>query len=148
MVLSLVARRVKVRDLKAEVSMRIEALRGGQSGLFSDMSDTPLATRQVAASGLVLAQYQNLAYMQAIRQLSLKGLFGGERPHLSNEVMQGLFSPTSPAKLSALLGQMILDVGHDLADVLEAQGKPSRKLEKVLKQLPVAVALLAQHAEG
>lgn len=148
MVLSQVARRVKVRDFKAEVSHRIEALRGGQSGLFGNMSETPLVVRRVAAAELVRAQYENLAYLKAIRQLAQRGLFGGDNPHLSKELLVGLYSPTSPAKLSTYLGRMILEVGQDLAAVLKAEGRPSHVLEKVLAELPVATELLELHSQG
>jgi hypothetical protein len=148
MVVSLVARRVKLKDFKAEVSHRIELMRGGQSGLFGSSVEVYTKPKAIAAAEVVNAQYHHLAYLKLIQQLAERGLFGGENPLLEKDDVVTTYSTNSPAKLTGLLGEVVLQAGHDLANRLRNEGKPNRKLENVLKALPATTALISGYAES
>lgn len=145
LVIQLIARRVKVKDFRAEVTMRIEALQGRQGDLLLDgVVETP-HVRRVAEAEVVNAIHANTAYLKSVQALSDTGAFGGENPLLSTRGGDVLYSPHSPARMALRFTEVLSLVGADLAARIRKEGRSSRKLEVGLANLSHVRALLTEY---
>lgn len=145
LVMQLIVRRVKVRDFKAEVTVRIEALQGRQGNLLLDGEATLPQVRRVAEREVVNAIHANTAYLQAVARLSAAGAFGGDNPVLSQAPTDALYSPHSPARMALLFTEVLSVVGADLAERIRKEGRGNRKLEVGLGNLAHVEALLRSY---
>jgi hypothetical protein len=147
LVVQLIARRVKVKDFRAEVTARIEALEGQQGDLLLDGAVEKPQVRRVAEAEVVKVMYANTAYLKAVQALADAGAFAGENPILSQSEGTVLYSPHSPAKLALRLTETLSLVGANLASLIRKEGRSSRKLEVGLGNLAHVHALLTEYVE-